>query len=143
MDASSKHIWDQLFTVDTIWNIGETGDIYSLSLTPSLTTLSIIISQYSLFSFLLASRPSRARLIFWRYSNFFLKIYLGSLDSALGPSALICKTFFKKLIFCPKFCFSDITGRIWIPDIFGCASIQIIEASMDQLLNMASAKLYY
>ena len=24
-----KHVWDQLFTVDTIWNIGETGDIYS------------------------------------------------------------------------------------------------------------------
>ena len=23
-----KHVWDQLFTVDTIWNIGETGDIY-------------------------------------------------------------------------------------------------------------------
>ena len=22
-----KHVWDQLFTVDTIWNIGETGDI--------------------------------------------------------------------------------------------------------------------
>ena len=28
------HIWDQLFTVDTIWNIGETGDIYSESQTP-------------------------------------------------------------------------------------------------------------
>ena len=26
-DCYSKHIWDQLFTVDTIWNIGETGDI--------------------------------------------------------------------------------------------------------------------
>ena len=26
-----KHIWDQLFTVDTIWNIGETGDINSYS----------------------------------------------------------------------------------------------------------------
>ena len=24
-----KHVWDQLFTVDTIWNIGETGDINS------------------------------------------------------------------------------------------------------------------
>ena len=24
---SSEHVWDQLFTVDTIWNIGETGDI--------------------------------------------------------------------------------------------------------------------
>ena len=24
-----KHVWDQLFTVDTIWNIGETGDIYT------------------------------------------------------------------------------------------------------------------
>ena len=23
-----EHVWDQLFTVDTIWNIGETGDIY-------------------------------------------------------------------------------------------------------------------
>ena len=23
-----KHVWDQLFTVDTIWNIGETGDMY-------------------------------------------------------------------------------------------------------------------
>ena len=23
----SEHIWDQLFTVDTIWNIGETGGI--------------------------------------------------------------------------------------------------------------------
>ena len=23
-----KHVWDQLFTVNTIWNIGETGDIY-------------------------------------------------------------------------------------------------------------------
>ena len=23
----TKHVWDQLFTVDTIWNIGETGDI--------------------------------------------------------------------------------------------------------------------
>ena len=22
-----EHVWDQLFTVDTIWNIGETGDI--------------------------------------------------------------------------------------------------------------------
>ena len=22
-----KHVWDQLFTVKTIWNIGETGDI--------------------------------------------------------------------------------------------------------------------
>ena len=22
-----KHVWDQLFTVDTIWNIGETGDM--------------------------------------------------------------------------------------------------------------------
>ena len=22
-----KHVWDQLFTVNTIWNIGETGDI--------------------------------------------------------------------------------------------------------------------
>ena len=27
-----KHVWDQLFTVDTIWNIGETGDIYFLNL---------------------------------------------------------------------------------------------------------------
>ena len=25
-----KHVWDQLFTVDTIWNIGETGDIYPI-----------------------------------------------------------------------------------------------------------------
>ena len=25
----SEHMWDQLFTVDTIWKIGETGDIYS------------------------------------------------------------------------------------------------------------------
>ena len=24
---SLEHVWDQLFTVDTIWNIGETGDI--------------------------------------------------------------------------------------------------------------------
>ena len=24
------HVWDQLFTVDTIWNIGETGDIYTV-----------------------------------------------------------------------------------------------------------------
>ena len=24
-----EHVWDQLFTVDTIWNIGETGDIYA------------------------------------------------------------------------------------------------------------------
>ena len=24
-----KHVWDQLFTVNTIWSIGETGDIYS------------------------------------------------------------------------------------------------------------------
>ena len=23
-----KHVWDQLFTVNTIWSIGETGDIY-------------------------------------------------------------------------------------------------------------------
>ena len=28
----SKHIWDQLFTVDTILNIGETGDICDLEL---------------------------------------------------------------------------------------------------------------
>ena len=24
-----KHVWDQLFSVDTIWSIGETGDIYT------------------------------------------------------------------------------------------------------------------
>ena len=24
-----KHVWDQLFTVNKIWSIGETGDIYS------------------------------------------------------------------------------------------------------------------
>ena len=29
---SSKQIWDQLFTVDTIWDIGETGDIYYLKI---------------------------------------------------------------------------------------------------------------
>ena len=23
-----EHVWDQLFTVDTIWTIGETGDIF-------------------------------------------------------------------------------------------------------------------
>ena len=23
-----KHVWDQPFTVNTIWNIGETGDMY-------------------------------------------------------------------------------------------------------------------
>ena len=29
MDANlSKHVWDQLFTVITIWSIGKTGDIY-------------------------------------------------------------------------------------------------------------------
>ena len=27
-----KHVWDQLFTVDTIWNIGETGDMYFSSI---------------------------------------------------------------------------------------------------------------
>ena len=26
----SKNIWDQLFTVDTIWYFGETGDIDSM-----------------------------------------------------------------------------------------------------------------
>ena len=24
-----EHVWDQLFTVDTIWNIGETGDMHT------------------------------------------------------------------------------------------------------------------
>ena len=24
-----KHVWDQLFTVNTLWNIGETGDMYT------------------------------------------------------------------------------------------------------------------
>ena len=28
LSFSEKHVWDQLFTVDTIWNIGETGDMY-------------------------------------------------------------------------------------------------------------------
>ena len=28
MCVYQKHVWDQLFTVDTIWNIGETGDMY-------------------------------------------------------------------------------------------------------------------
>ena len=27
-----KHVWDQLFTVNTIWSIGETGDIYKFLL---------------------------------------------------------------------------------------------------------------
>ena len=27
-----KHVWDQIFTVNTIWNIGETGDINSFLL---------------------------------------------------------------------------------------------------------------
>ena len=37
----SKHVWDQLFTVDTIWNIGETGDIYRQSpvKSPDIKTL--------------------------------------------------------------------------------------------------------
>ena len=30
MDAIILNMFDQLFTVDTIWNIGETGDIIEL-----------------------------------------------------------------------------------------------------------------
>ena len=30
-----KHVWDQLFTVDTIWNLGETGDIHSFNIIQS------------------------------------------------------------------------------------------------------------
>ena len=33
---SSKHISAELFTFDTIWNIGETGDIYGLSCSVSV-----------------------------------------------------------------------------------------------------------
>ena len=28
-----KHVWDQLFTVNAIWNIGETGDMHALQYT--------------------------------------------------------------------------------------------------------------
>ena len=41
-----EHVWDQLFTVDTIWNIGETGDIHMAALIQVISEKELFKAQF-------------------------------------------------------------------------------------------------
>ena len=60
-----KHVWDQLFTVNTIWNIGETGDIHT-SKNSAKMVLTLALSS-DCWNASLQSRSTRKRTFLFEF----------------------------------------------------------------------------